>query len=142
MHNDRRNKSCFLTHSLALGLQKGLVTAITIKVLQAISCRLAVITISNQSAPAVSQHSRAELSADTELARPPSLCPGPRMDTPAPAPPHSLHSSEPVTSVLASVIGLRLRNTARARANTRTLTCARSHAHAHMRSQLWEKQRG
>lgn len=30
------------------------------------------------------------------------------MDTPAPAPPHSLHSSKPVTSVLASVIGLGL----------------------------------
>lgn len=40
----------FFTHSLALGLQKALVSAITIKVLQAISSRLAALTVlSNQS---------------------------------------------------------------------------------------------
>lgn len=44
-HNDRRNKSWFFTHSVALGLQKALVSAITIQVLPAISGRLAALTV-------------------------------------------------------------------------------------------------
>lgn len=50
----------FFTHSLALGLQKAMVSAITIKVLQAISSRLAVLTVqANQSVR--QSASRAEL---------------------------------------------------------------------------------
>lgn len=57
-HNSIRNKSCFFT--LALGLQKAMVSAITIKVLQAISSRLAVLTV--QANHSVRQSaSRAEL---------------------------------------------------------------------------------
>lgn len=62
----------FFTHSLVLGLQKALVRAITIKVLQAISRRLAALTIlSNQSVgPAVGQQSRAELNCLPILSKP------------------------------------------------------------------------
>lgn len=66
--NDRKtHKSYYSTHSLALGLQKALVTAITIKVLQAFSGS-ALWVLSNQ--PGRRLASRAQLSADTAVSPP------------------------------------------------------------------------